>query len=395
METINLDDKDNHLVNNNFDKIDPISLNINESLIMKNNNLFNDNISLKEKNEVNEKEFNIINFFQSFEEGEDRKNVIESLRSERETLSNSKKIMSNDLNKLNEEEMKKQLKLKRNRESAKDGRLRKKEYIQNLINENNYLKIKNKNLLNIICQCPKCMENYEKNQENNDTLNYECEDNLLKDANNNSNKKKFLFATILAVISIINIFNIPFNIMNYYNIFYNGKIEYLRNLNNFNQNYTLEERYNNENNYIINKLSTPNGDNEALFIHLAEFYSLTKRKKIGNQNKVEEEINKNIQIFHENQINIDQLSQTNATKCVKCVVEINRNSVKIGGDELTFYLADRYLTTFFGNTSEDGVFPDLNFNEAKKKSSKSFSKILALKCKILGYSINDLFSEKI
>ena len=387
METLNLNDKDS-LVNNNYDKIDPISLNINESLIMKDNNIFSDNISLKENNEINEKDFNIINLLKSFEEDENQKNFRESLRSERETLSNSKKIFSNDLNKLNEDELKRQLKLKRNRESAKSGRLRKKEFIQNLIKENNYLKIKYKNILNIICQCPKCMENYEKNQENNDALNYECEDNFLKDANNNSNKKKFLFATILAVISIINIFNIPFNIMNHYNLFYNGKIEYLRNLDN-------EERYNNEENYIINRLRTSNGDNEALFIHLAEFYSLTKRKKIEKQNKVEEEINKNIQIFHENQINIEQMSQTNATKCVKCMVEINRNSIKTGGDEFTFYLADRYLTSFFANTSVDGIYPDLNFNEAKKKSSKTFSKILALKCKILAYSINDVFSEKI
>ena len=35
--------------------------------------------------------------------------------------------------------------------------------------------------------------------------------------------------------------------------------------------------YKKDENIIINKLSTTNGDNEALYIHLAEFYSITKR----------------------------------------------------------------------------------------------------------------------
>ena len=388
MESLYLNNKDN-IINNQYDKAEPFSLNINESLIIKNNNMFNDNILMKENNEIVEKDFNTFNFLQSLDEEEEEKKIIkESFKSDRETLSNSKKIILNDLNRINEinkindDEIKRQLKLKRNRESAKNGRLRKKEFIQKLINENNYLKIRYQTLLNIICECPKCKKNFDKKEENERILNDESENNILSDGQKKSNKKKFLFATIIAVISIINIFNIPLNIINYYNSFYNGKIDYLRNLN------TFEERYKKEgNNYIINKLTTSNGDKEALYIHLAEFYSLTKRKRIENQNQLDEEINKNIQVFHQNQINIDQITQTNATECVKCVVEINKNSVKVGGDEFTFYLADRYLSSYFGNTSDEGIFP--------KIKSKTASKIFALKCKIIAYSINDIFSEKI
>jgi hypothetical protein len=362
-------------------------LNINDSFI-KNNNIFNDNILMKDNHGINgviDKEFNSFNFLQYLEEDEDQKIIKDSLRSERDTLSNSKKIISNDLNKIkgiNDDEIKRQLKLKRNRESAKNGRLRKKEFIQRLINENNYLKNKYQNLLSIIYKCPECKKIFEKNEGKSHMLNYECENNILRDETKCSNKRKFLFATIIAVISIINIFNIPLSVINYYNIFYNGKFEYLRNLNNFEEGYKKEG-----NNFIINKLTTSNGDKEALYIHLAEFYSLTQRKKIENQNQHDEEINKNIQVFHENQINIDQMTQTNATQCVKCVVEINKNSVKMGGDEFTFYLADRYLSSYFGNTSAEGIFP--------KMKSKTFSKIFALKCKIIAYSINDIFSEKI
>ena len=59
-----------------------------------------------------------------------------------------------------------------------------------------------------------------------------------------SNKKKLLFSTAIAIISKINIFNIPLNIMNYYKSIYNNKIEYLRNLNNnYNLNYTIVDDY--------------------------------------------------------------------------------------------------------------------------------------------------------
>ena len=76
------------------------------------------------------------------------------------------------------------------------------------------------------------------------------------------------------------------------------------------------------------------------------------------------------------------------------MVEVDKKSIKLGGDEFTFYLADRHLSKFFENNNQDGIFPDINFDENSKKY-KTFSKFLALKCKILAYSINELYSKKI
>ena len=395
MESNNLYSK-NYFINTLYNKTDILTWNISDPLIIKEdniNNINNNNILLESSyNEIIDKNINTIDILKSFE-NEEQKNIADSfIKSERDTLSNSNKIFLNDLNEAHNKDLKKQLKLKRNRESAKDARKRKKLYIQNLILENKYLKIKYNNLLNIINKCPKCKEIYKEND--NHKKSGQKEKDILNDVSKVSNKKKLLFSTAIAIISIINILNIPLNIMNYYKSFYNNKIEYLRNLNNnYNLDYTIVDDY--KENIIINKLSTTNGDNEALYIHLSEFYSITKREKI-NIPKFDgkKEKNKNIKVFHENQINVDQISQYNATECVKCMVEVDKKSIKLGGDEFTFYLADRHLSKFFENNNQDGIFPDINFDENRKKY-KTFSKFFALKCKILAYSINELYSKKI
>ena len=66
----------------------------------------------------------------------------------------------------------------------------------------------------------------------------------------------------------------------------------------------------------------------------------------------------------------------------------------MNGDELTFYFADRSLSKFFENNMGEGIFPKFNFEEYNK-NSQTLSKIFAVKCKILAYCINDLFSGKI
>ena len=353
-----------------------------DSLIIKENTLVNGNILLETNNEITKKEIITDNCFLNGDQ-----NIFkQSFKSERDTLSNSKKIVFQDSDKLNENEneIKRQLKLKRNRESAKNGRLRKKEFIENLINENNYLKNKYNNLLNIVHKCPKCNKTLEISKKEEDNL-YICENDLLNERPKISNKKKFIFATAITLISIINIFNFPLNIMNYYNSIYKNKINFIRNLDNFN-----EEKFDKDSSYLVNKLKTRDGDDEALYIHFSEFYSMTKRQKIDDVN-INNGTNKNIKLFKENQIDVDTISQNNASECVKCMVEINKNSIKLGGDEFTFYLVDRYLSNFFGNNTEDGITPQIDFDENIKKK---FSKIFALKCKILAYSINDLYFDK-
>ena len=75
-------------------------------------------------------------------------------------------------------------------------------------------------------------------------------------------------------------------------------------------------------------------------------------------------------------------------------MEVDKKSVVMGGDEFTFYLVDRTLSKSFMNNLEDGTFPELDFEKENRKS-ETFSKVLALRCKIVGYSINNLYSEKI
>ena len=385
----------NDLLNIYCDKIDDQSLlNINNSLNIRENKL-NDSILFTDNNEFFDKFFESKNFLKSLDEEKEKEIICEGLENENNSLYSSNKIDSNDLNKTNEEEIKRQLKLKRNREIAKEGRLRKKEYIQNLVNEFNILKSKYKNLLNIMHDCPKCKKYVyffkEETQNNNDKI-YES-NNILNGGQRVTNKRKFLFITAITIISIINIFNIPLNIINYYKTIENNKIDYLRNLNdNYNyRNYSLSDSQN----LLLNKLNSSNGDTEALYIHFAEYYFLIKEAEkmideINQKHELKNEINKNIQIFKDTEINSNQITQEFANNCVKCVVEINKKSIKMGGNELTFYLADRYLSNYFENNIEEGKFPKFNSNK-----KKIFSKIFAVKCKILAYSINDLFSEKI
>ena len=139
METPYLIKKASCLYSQN-DITESFSGNIDDSLIIKENNLFKDNILFKSNTEIFDKQLNNIKFCRFIKDDEDEKNIYDSLNNEKETKTNYKNIFSNNSIKVTDDELKIQLKLKRNRESARKGRLRKKEFIQNLIKENNYLK---------------------------------------------------------------------------------------------------------------------------------------------------------------------------------------------------------------------------------------------------------------
>ena len=380
----------NEILNIQYDKIDYPTLDINDSLNIRENNL-NDNILTG----IDNKEF-FNNFFDSFNFGDQEEKNLSNIKYQNESLLETNNLIHNKSTKENEDDTKRQLKLKRNREAAKEVRLRKKEFFENLMIEYNILKNENKNLLNILNKCKICKEKFKsmslvERKENNDKINDSLNKILSEGNKRNSNKKKFLFITAITIISILNIFNIPLNIMSCYKYIENNKIEYLRNLNDdYYKNYSIDESQN----LLLNKLDSSN-DNEALYIHFAEYYYLMKnaRKRINETYDLKNELNKNIQIFQEKNINKEELTKENAKKCVKCVVEIDKKSIKMKGDEFTFYLTDRGLSKYFEN-SKDGVFPKFNFDGNSKKS-KGFSKVFAIKCKILAYCINDLYSEKI
>ena len=289
---------------------------------------------------------------------------------EQEIILNPNQNINNIIDK---EETKRQLRLKRNRESAKQGRVRKKIYFENLLNQLNELQIQNSLLLNIVLKCPKCKEEYDQTKLKIDDKNNNY---ILSNENSISGKKKLLFMTAITVLFIFNIFNvITFNLKT-------SKIELKNNL-------MIQE----ENELLINKLKSPNKD-EAMLIHLGEYYSLTTREKVNFKSDLDKEINKNIKIYNNNRFDIDNINQTHAKNCVKCMVEFDNNSIKMGGDEITLFLVDRLLSKNFMDNIDDGIFPEINF-EKENNRSDTFSKVFALKCKIIAYSINDVYSKNI
>jgi hypothetical protein len=342
--------------NDKKEKLSHFSLDINDSFY---SSFLKDKFISIENNEIDDKSFNNNNF--------------ESiLGKEKESINN---LNDNKIIVTNKEQTKKQLRLKRNREYAKEGRLRKKIYQENLINQIKKLQIQNSILLKIILNCSQCKKEYEKETEleNNNKNNYY----ILNDTNTISNKKKLLFMTAIALISIFNLFN----------IFYlnqgQDKISNKRNLS------VKEQR-----DVLINKIKSTSNEEEAIFIQLSEFYSLTTREKVDGKFDLNKEMNKNVKIYNKDTFNIKKLNQTNEQNCVKCVMEVDKKSIMMGGDEFTFYLVDRALSKSFMNNLEDGTFPELDFEKENKKS-EAFSKVFALKCKIIAYSINNIYSDKI
>ena len=167
----------------------------------------------------------------------------------------------NKISNINEEEMKRQLRLKRNRESAKEGRLRKKIYFENLINQLNELHIQNSILLKVISKCSHCEEEYSKELEKEKNENNKNNNYILTDKKTVSKKSKLLFMTAIALLSLFNIFNI---------FYFNqgtSKINIKTNLS-----------VNQQSEILLNKIKSSN-DNKALLIHFAEYYTLTTREK--------------------------------------------------------------------------------------------------------------------
>jgi len=175
-------------LNIQYDKVGYPTLDINDSLNIRENNS-NDNILT----DIDNKEF-FNNFFESFNLGDQEEKNMINIKQEKELFLETNTI-SKELSKTNKDELKRQLKLKRNREAAKEVRLRKKEFFENLMIEYNILKNENKNLLNIINKCSICKEKFmsmssDERRKNNDKI-YDSLNKILSEGNKrNSNKKK-------------------------------------------------------------------------------------------------------------------------------------------------------------------------------------------------------------
>ena len=210
------------------------------------------------------------------------------------------------LNEKNENELKKKNKLKRNAESARKSRLRKKELMSNLIQENVKLKLEIKELRKIIENkiCEKCRKKiYGEKQENKIEL---------KTNNNNNKKKLFLFSTFLSLMILI-MYSFPIK----------NKSNILRNLMDKSQ-YSSEPKY-------IN-LEIQNLTLASMHILFGDYYSLVKRKNfLYNEN--------NIIYSFKNQGKVRVLKEDEITEnlepkdCEDCIVELNQEDVIIKKNE--------------------------------------------------------------
>ena len=224
----------------------------------------------------------------------------------------NKKIKTNSFEtnffSLNEDEIKRKNKLKKNAESAKRARQRKKELMNNLIQENVKLKSEIKELKKILENkiCDKCKNKiFHSNNIINNTQNNNNNNN-----NNSLNKKKiFIFSTIS--LSFILLIFINVNIIN-------QKTNLLRNLNII-SNELSNSKYTN--------LEIQNLTLTSVHVLFGDYYSLIKRKYnfLYNENNIIYSFqNKGkVRILKENEINED----LNIENCKDCIVELNQDNV--------------------------------------------------------------------
>ena len=205
---------------------------------------------------------------------------------------------------LNEDEIKKKNKLKKNAESAKRARQRKKELLNHLIKENINLKSEIKELKNILENkiCDEC-----KNKVFQSKIEIKNNNKLL------NSKKIFFISTISLSVILLIFFNftIPIN---------QKKTNLIRNLNFI----SLESS-----NYKYTNLEIQNLTLASLYVLLGDYYSLIKRNDnfLYNENNIIYSFqNKGkVRILKENEITED----LNIENCKYCVVELNQNDVVV------------------------------------------------------------------
>ncbi len=262
---------------------------------------------------------------------------------------------------LNEDEIKKKNKLKKNAESAKRARQRKKELLNHLIKENVKLKSEIKELKNILENkiCDEC-----KNKVLQSKIEIKNNNKLL------NSKKKFFISTIsISVILLIFFnFNIPIN---------QKKSNLIRNLNFI----SLESS-----NYKISNLEIQNLTLTSVYVELGDYYSLIKRNDnfLYNKNKIFysfQNIGK-VRIVQENEITED----LNIENCKDCIVELNQDDVVVQKTKSGSFFFKIFLTPKKINI--DGN--DFDINSGKDGLPTSSYEI---DCNSFGFSKNLIYNN--
>ena len=258
------------------------------------------------------------------------------------------------------EDIKKE-KLKKNAESARKTRQRKKLEIEYLINENKKLKniiFELENQRTLLCeQCKKKL-----NIENNKKILFQVSSQ--KNQNFNTFQNRNIFTIISIIITCI------FLIFNVSNISKIKKPKYTRNLSLFETKNNIFEMSNNEIKHI-------NLTYNKFYITLGDYYSIITKKNFLFDKTAVKFLLKNEGIRY---LSEDDFFNNNITNCINCIVELGKNNIqydpiKINRFKLFFYPKD--VIHYNGNQ---------NFENNKDEKGNIFQTYFEIDCLAFGYS---------
>ena len=311
----------------------------------------------------------------NFEENKNEENVNFQIEFKNDSFTNEEEKKENVLNKkrnLIDEKTKKQIKLIKNRESAKKSRLKMKNLFNNLKEENKLLKIEIQNLknenqkyFNFIEKhlCKQCLEKYNKERKKLFIV--------YGDNNNNNNLTNSSTLNYSSLISIISVFLCIFILL-------------FSDLNSEQKKGLINKRLLNEKEkYSDIPLSAfynkSNYENKT-FILMSDYYSFSH---ININNFLGEKL---YRFENKGKIKIikDKDSYDNFFKksesCVNCIVEISNNYInhsKVDPLQFQLYIPNNNILTKINNKEIDfGYLPNSNFIEVS--------------CKILGYKMGKI-----
>ena len=274
----------------------------------------------------------------------------------------SKFVFFNNINKKTKREISKNEKLKKNAESARNARLRKKMQFKNLIDENKILKEeleKLKHKINI-CLCEECKKKLEFKTK----IIFKIDN--LNPFQKKTNIKKNLF-TIFSFIGII------FLIINYlsFNSFQNlSNNNSLRKLNYLNfSNDKISKDFLKQLNVTIN----------GLYIGFGDYYNLVyKNYFLNNYNEDHYFFQKNgIRNINENELNRNY----SISNCKNCIIKLNQKELKHDSNYYRFKIYLQPNKLFYQNS-------EMNFTDEDEIT------FYEIDCISFGFSINKIKTKK-
>jgi len=250
------------------------------------------------------------------------------------------------------------LKKKRNAESAKRARQRRKFKYNNLIEENKKLKNDIENIMKKLhlCLCKECKKK----------INFPI--NTFK-ISQNTFKKKVIF-TITSMVTLIYLIVNFSNLTNLtYSIIKNSQIEFRKLLNYPSFSYSEKE------------LKNINLTTDGIYLKLGDYYSIINKKKyfLNTDENIYNFFNKGIKFINENELDINNTIHN----CKNCLIQLEKN-------QLDFDEKNRLIFSIFIKPNKI-IRKKLEINFENNENNVTFFEI---HCLGLGYSTHNLSNNK-